>query len=436
MFTITLEGEIYMDFSALTKESAIQYITECTDLFSKDAKLSVYEIGDGEEDGDGFVNFVFRIWDETGKSVILKQARSYAKQFGKKSGCSTFDPERNALEAKAMMIKQAITPEYLPEIYHFDEKNHLYICEDAGKLPILRFSLIKGEMYPKLDHMLAEYLAKGNFYTSDYYLDPEEKRKLQVCFMNSHLRHVFETILFLWDEHITPEHDPHILYEGSDALSWSDKVWNNKDLRIELLKLRDIHMKRADCLVHGDLHTSNILTDGNDLKIIDMEYAYFGPASSDMGYLIGSCLYEYLRWNFVDEFTPEKREELGLYKLNSIRQMLTDYMEIYKACWLKDARKTYKPYPELCDYLLKEWLKEVTGYAGCQPLSRVGRLVSLPDYDTITDPKRRELAQKQILVLSQYLVMHREEVESVDDLINMISCKSKEILAMLTFLDK
>ena len=65
------------NFKDINKETVKDYLKECTDYFASDARLSVYEIGESEEDGDGFINFLYRVWDENGKSVIVKQAKTY-----------------------------------------------------------------------------------------------------------------------------------------------------------------------------------------------------------------------------------------------------------------------------------------------------------------------------------------------------------------------
>lgn len=92
-----------MDYQNLTAESVISYLKEKTKLFPDDAVLKSYEIGiDGSTaDGDGFINFVFRVWDEvTNRSVIVKQARNYARTFN-----TTRDIQMRYLPRNAIPLK-------------------------------------------------------------------------------------------------------------------------------------------------------------------------------------------------------------------------------------------------------------------------------------------------------------------------------------------
>ena len=92
-----------MDYQNLTAESVISYLKEKTKLFPDDAVLKSYEIGiDGNlADGDGFINFVFRVWDEvTNRSEIVKQARNCARTFNTTRDIHMRYLPRNAIPLK------------------------------------------------------------------------------------------------------------------------------------------------------------------------------------------------------------------------------------------------------------------------------------------------------------------------------------------------
>ncbi len=403
-----------MDYKNLTPESAAAYIKNETDLFPEDADLDVYEIGSGgnnANDGDGFINFVFRITDtKTHRSVILKQARNYARTF---KGDTPFIPERNATEAKLMAIKSAITPDYIPGIYCVDETNHLYICEDCGNLKIWRFALDAGKIYPKIPKMVGELVAKNNFYTSELYLEPEVHQKLEATFNNATMRNLFENILFL---HIitTPEEKDPVRLEMANV------IWQDHAFRTEMLKLRHIYMAKSECLIHSDLHTSNIMVDADHMKTIDMEYAFMGPCSADSGYLIGNFLYQYLRWFYCPATEDSTPEEMRAYALDCIRDFLNTYFDVFKACWAKDVRKIYQGFDDYRDYLLDRYFHETVGFIGCQIMSRIGRDTATPDIDTIPDKNDQYEACRILLLIAQYLVLHREEITDTDDLIKTV----------------
>lgn len=405
-----------MSYKNLTPSTVIEYIKEFTDVFPTAAKLEVYEVGGGEDDGDGFVNHIYRIWDETGRSVILKQAKPYLKIFGEAAPLTT---KRNEIESEIIKLRSAITPEYLPEMYHIDSQNNLFIYEDCGRLKIMRFELTKGKSFPKFPKQIGEFIAKSNFYTSEIYLDQVVHKGLECKFMNPEMRVIMETILFLRDSFI--DNELHQTSAGDpNHIAMSDLLWEKRELRVELLKLRGIFMKKSECLVHGDLHTSNIMIDENEMKIIDMEYPFMGPSSSDTGYLVGNLVYEYIAWFHHPEGTKESRKAYRREIMGYIRDLINEYQRVYRECWDKDAKPMYRDYPEYREDLLKTYIKEVCGFIGCQIVSRVGGIVALPDFDVLQNPDSRNCARRLSLLIADALIMKREEMESVEDILSLI----------------
>ncbi|MDO4287619.1 MAG: phosphotransferase [Eubacterium sp.] len=413
----------------LTKENIADYLKSHTDYFDKDAVLSVYEIGEGDEDGDGFINFLYRVWDEQGKSVIVKQAKTYFKAFDE--GAGPFVQERNAMEAEIMAIKSAIVPEYIPKVYYIDRVNHVYLCEDCGDLKILRFELMKGRKFPGLPEKIGEFVAKTNFYTSEYYLDATIFKELQSKYMNPQQRLVFEIGLFLKDEHAIDAPDPHLDPNADpERLAMGDAPWKSMAFRTEMLKLRDIHMKHAECLVHGDLHTSNIMAGDDAMKIIDQEYCFVGAFSSDMGYLLGSVLYEYIRWFYTD--APEDvKADYRAYILDFMCRIVNSYNDTFTKCWQQDAKITYKDFDDFRQDILDRFIHEVTGFTGTQITSRVGGLVPLPDLDTIEDRDARNEACRLAMTIGQYLIMHRKEIDSIEAMVDTIEKITKNYYKLI-----
>ena len=66
----------------LSKENITEYLKSQIDFLDYSRPLIISEIGEGsaEEDGDGFINFVFRVSD--GKyNLIVKQCRSNTRMI-------------------------------------------------------------------------------------------------------------------------------------------------------------------------------------------------------------------------------------------------------------------------------------------------------------------------------------------------------------------
>ena len=140
----------------LSKENITDYLKEKMPYLDFSKPLVISAIGEGslEEDGDGYINFVFRVSDGNWK-IILKQAR----RDGRVAGFKDMSLERAAIEYDYMKIGSVIVPEYLPKLYFYDEKNLAFAVEDVSHLKISRFQLNKSVIFPKIAQQAAEYLA-------------------------------------------------------------------------------------------------------------------------------------------------------------------------------------------------------------------------------------------------------------------------------------
>ncbi|MDR0599029.1 MAG: phosphotransferase [Treponema sp.] len=393
------------------------YVAGETSLFPKNAELTVTEIGRNEIDGDGYVNYVYRIQDGTGHSVILKQAKPYLKHLGK--GVAPLPEDRVWSEVDINLLRETIVPQYIPRMLHVDRENYLYIAEDCGRLGIMRFGLSRGRRYPEFPRMMGEFMAKCNFYTSELYLDQGVHKELGRRFTSPEMSRIMEIILFLREsfvEDYKDEPEP-----GHKAIS--DCFWDKREARIELLKLRDVYMKKQECLVHGDLHTSNTMIapgPGGDMKIIDMEYTHLGPFSSDSGYLLGNLVYTYVTWFYHDEWNGPERSRYREEILGYIAGVLSEYARIFRECWDRDVKATFRPYPEYREDLLRTYLRETAGFMGSQICARTGAFAETFDFDVLPDLDKRNRARALAMTIAYALIMRRDDAQSPGDITGLI----------------
>lgn len=408
-----------MDYRDLDPTKIKQYITEKTSLFPKDAELTISEIGRNEIDGDGIVNYVYRVRDSAGYSVIVKQAKPYIKYFGRDA--VPLPPERSWFEVDVNLIRAAIVPPYVPKVLHIDKEQYLFIAEDCGRFDIMRFGLSRGKRYPSFPRMMGEFIAKCNFYTSELYLDQCLHKELGRRFTLPEMSRIMENILFLRGPLAEGLDEP----ETGDPLykALSDSLWEKRNLRVELLKLRDIYMKKQECLVHGDLHTSNTMIAGDnnpEMKILDMEYPHLGPFSSDSGYLLGNIVYTYDTWFYHEEWNEKERFEYREEILSYITGTLREYIRVFRECWERDVKDMFRPYPEYLGGLLTDYLRETAGFMGSQICSRIGAYAETFDFDVLTDQSKRNEARALALATGYTLVMRRNEVQKPEDIAGMI----------------
>ncbi len=400
----------------LTKENITDYLKEKMPDLDYSNPLIISAIGEGteEEDGDGFINFVFRVSDGR-KKLIVKQARNHGRR-----GNFVVPVERGLYEYQSMEIRKAIVPDYIPDLYFFDGENHVFVTEDVSHLKIIRFQLNKGVIFPKFAAQAAEYLAKTHFYTSEYYLGTKEFRDLTIHFMNHKMRDIFDTNAFVTkrnkDQEFGREMNPK--YER-----FIKNLLLDPKVILERYKLRSLFITKGEALLHGDFHTSNVFIDQRDMKVIDMEYTFCGPMSYDIGYMTSHLLSQYACAAFRPFESEEKRKKFQVYILSSIRELYKEYIRTFMDCWNRDAKPIYQGQTGLQEDIAKTILEEMIGFAATSNFSRCSGEIGYPEYDDIKNPVQRHNAVCLSMFLDYKTIINRKNYrnmnEYIDDLVDI-----------------
>lgn len=401
-----------MAYRALTEQEAVQYVKELPGLFSEGADLSSREIGDGN------LNLVFDIREEaTGKSVIVKQALPYARVVGE-SWPLTLDRAR--IESEALQIQHKRVPELVPQVYHFDQELALTVMENVGDHIIMRKGLIEGNRYPLFAKQIGKFLAHTLFYTSDLGSHPYEKKALVGRFINPELCKITEDLVFTdpYENAPTNNFNPLIRREV-------EAIWQNKPLKLEIAKLKYDFLTRAEALLHGDLHTGSIFITKTSLKVIDPEFAYYGPLGFDIGAVIANLLLNYAGQHGL-QADPGERESYREYLLETVEDVWNEFVSQFVQLWHKQAKERSAHVEGLWESYVNRLIQDTAGYAGCKILRRVIGLAGVADLNEIADEQTRAEAERLALVIGEALILQRTKIgESTDitDLVRSVTAK-------------
>ena len=396
----------------LDKSNLIPYLKTHMPEVDFSGSVSITAIGDGsqtaEEDGDGYVNFIF-IVKTSSDSFVVKQSRETTRISGGK-----MSTERNHLEYDAMKLFYTIAPDYVPKVYFIDDENRVFVMEDAslGDRKISRFQLNHNRIFPQLGSQCGVYLADTAFYTSEYYLETDDFRKLSCRFMNKDMRPIMENGLFLTK--FDTDYEPNL---GEEFYAFAKSISEDPAFLTERHKLRHLYMSKAECLIHADLHTSNLFASEDSMKVIDMEFTFCGPFAYDLGYLWGNLLSQYAAACYRDFSSEEKRIEFKSHLLKSILDMYYSYIDRFIHNWNQDAKDIYKDVPGLQQDFKKTILLEAPGYAAIVNWFRVAGNIPYPDFDMIDDPDKKRDAMTLSLLIDWQLMFHRYEYNNIEDLV-------------------
>lgn len=393
-------------YFTMKEEDAVLYSKEVLKFFEEDAELICKEIGDGN------LNYIFKVYeDKSGKSVIIKQAGPVARI----SDEFKLSPDRNRIESEILKLQGEIAKGLTPEIYSYDPIMNCCAMEDLSDHTILRTALMQHKKFPKLAEDLSEFLAKTLLLTSDVVMNHKEKKELVKNYINPELCEISEDLVYtepFWD---CPRN---IIFEPVKDFV-KKELWEDSDFQIEVAKLKFDFMNKTQSLIHGDLHSGSIFVKEDSTKIIDPEFAFYGPGGYDVGNSVAHFIFTIANGEAMIQCEDEKKEYLEWVRL-TIRSFIDLFKDKFIKIWDEKATEKLAFVSGYREIYLNELLKDSAGVAGLEICRRIIGLASVKDITSIEDAEKRTKAEKFCLSVGKELIMRRNEILEGKDYLDVI----------------
>lgn len=393
------------EYRTFSNDDAMRFADEFSELFGEHSKLSC------EEFGDGNLNLVFRVENDKGTSLIVKQALPYARCVGE-SWPLTIDRAR--IEAEVLLAHRKLCPEHTVEVLHYDAKLAAILMEDLKNYRILRAELNAGKQFAHLAPQMAAYLANTLFYTSDFALTGPGKKQQVAKFLNPELCLITEDLFFT---------DPYCNHERNniDAEIRTDaqQLWHDEGLQAEVAQLKADFLSKPQALLHGDVHSGSIFINEDNCKVIDAEFGFYGPVGFDVGSLLGNLLLNYLG-HFGLTADDSAREQHQQYLLEQITTLWQQFASQFKQLMSNECREPALQNSLYQQRFLQQVFADALGYAGCELIRRTVGLAHVTDLDSISDATKRAACQRKVLKLGRELIMQRASLANIEQLIALV----------------
>ena len=404
-----------MPYHILNGESVLEYVRGHP-MFG-----SVFDPGaalESQETGDGNLNSVFRVYEKGGeRSVLVKQALPYLRVAGEGWPLSK---ARAGFEARALEQQHKAAPGQVPQPLWFDEEMAVNAMEDLRVHQVMRAPMVARVQFPDLGRTVGEFLAATLFSTSDFALPSAEKKRLGAQFVNLELCELSEALIFTEPFYAAPSRNRY-----SPALELEvGQLHRDTELRSRVAHLKYRFMTQAQALLHGDLHTGSLmatLPDANgacDIRIIDPEFAFFGPMGFDVGLFMANLL---LNAVAQSGHTPDllERQTYRAYLLEQLFECWDTFDEYFSAgscvqgnpSWLEgDFRNSF----------LHSVFQDALGFAGCEMIRRTIGFAHVLDLDSIPDEAKRVQAEREALELGRALILKHHHIDTCKALEHII----------------
>lgn len=390
----------YKKHFLLDSKEIISYVKE-KKLFSDENELIAEEIGDGN------INYVFRVKDiKTGKSVVLKQADTLLRSSGR-----PLDIGRSKIEAKILGIEGKLAKKFVPEVHFYDDTMAVLAMEDISEYKNLRKELIEGNIFPNFSEEISTFLANTLFLTTDLVL-PQEKKKLYVKeFINPDLCDISECLVFT--EPYTDDKKRNVITSGNESFV-ETFLYQNFPLHFAVAKLKENFMNSSQALIHGDLHSGSIFISSQGIKIIDPEFAFYGPMAYDVGNVIANLQFPYFRAKYFMEEGERKRKFLVWWE-NCIQEIPKLFLKKLQLLWTEKVKDPIRKNEKYKEYYMERLSREIAGYTGTEMIRRVvgdAKVLELTSLE-VSETKlllERELLQKGISLILENTTLPKEDI--------------------------
>ena len=388
----------FKEYFLMTTEDAKRYAVEVLGRFRPDEKLDCIEIGDGN------INYVFKIWsEEDGHSVIVKQADKLLRCAGR-----PLDQYRNKIEAEILQLEGQLAPGYVPEVYYYDEAMSAVSMEDISAYGNLRKVLMAGNVYDHLAENFSTFVAETLLPTTDLVLAADEKKKRVKFFTNPELCEITERLVLTEPFY---DYKGENVYQSENAAFVEETLYNNDALKVQVGKLRERFMNNAQALIHGDLHSGSIFANENGIKVIDPEFAFYGPMGYDIGNLVGNL---YFTWANKAYTAPEDTAVLAAIE-ETIRKTVDLTWEKLSAKYDELVEYPFYKIPAFKNDYLAGVMADTFGYAGTEIIRRTVGSSKVMELNTVTDPATRAAMERALVKAGVRFVKERESLRTGED---------------------
>jgi 5-methylthioribose kinase len=376
------------------------------------------------EVGDGNLNLVFIVTGRRGR-IVVKQALPYVRAAGESWPLSL---NRAFYEHHALQRLGGRAPGRMPELFCFDETQAIQIIEHLSPHTILRRELIAGKVFPNLAVHLGTYLAESLFRGSDLCLPPAQRKADAALFLgNVELSGITEDLFFTDPyhqcsrNHYTP---------GLDVVARA--VRQDRELKLAALELKQRFCTAGQTLLHGDLHTGSIMVDEGDTKVIDAEFATYGPMGFDIGSLFGNlwlACFSQPAHRATDSACSEYRDWL----LRVVADIWNVFTRQFTQLWqterhgilggqeLFDLQGDARGAELVLQSTLQSIWQDTLGFAGLEMHRRILGFAHVADFETIADEVQRAACEVDALAAGRRLVMGRRSIATVAQACDLVA---------------
>jgi len=389
----------------MRSDDVIEYIREKMPDFFAEKELVCNEIGDGN------INYVFRVKEKDGdRSLIVKHAdvcfRNDTKQIS---------VDRNRIEYEILQIQGSLCKDMVPQIYFYDPVMCCMVMEDIDPHKNLRYELIDHKTFSTFPQDITDFMVSTLIGTSDLVLEPEKKKELDKEFINPEMCEITERLVL--EEPYKNKNGSNKITKGNEDFV-EKQLYSDEALHLEVAKLKYTFQTKSQSLLHGDLHSGSIFVKEGSTKVLDPEFAFYGPAGYDVGNVIAHMIFAWLNAEVTMADKTEKRTYQSWIE-SSVTTIIGSFQEKALAYLKEKCHDVVFASEPFYKFYIQNIMVDTAGYCGLELIRRIVGSAKVKDITSLLSEEGRAMIERLCILYAKHLIMNRTSIKT-DDYISVL----------------
>ncbi len=376
------------------------------------------------EVGDGNLNLIFIVQGRDG-SVCVKQALPYVRVAGASWPMTL---ERAFFEASYYSAVAPYVGGLIPKLYRYDPELYCTVMECLSPHIILRRGLIAGRSYPNAARDIGEYIARASFFTSDLARPFEHKLDGIALFARNKALVRITVDLVFCDPYRFNERNRHTSPQLDEVVA---DLRGDGRLKVAAAYFGQKFLNEVQALVHGDLHSGSVMVTEGNTRVIDPEFAFYGPIGFDLGAFLGNLL---LSWYSQPGHATQQDNRIAYqhWILEQAKAFWESFRRRFLGLWAANAYGDVFPVsmfarPEEANTLelarsafVDGLFADMLGFGACKMIRRIVGFAHVIDFDSIRDAAVRAGCEASALAMARTLLTQPTQFRSIQDVIDAV----------------
>jgi 5-methylthioribose kinase len=234
-------------------------------------------------------------------------------------------------------------------------------------------------------------------------MDHKEKKALASNYINPELCEITEDLVYT--EPFNDNKKRNLVFPPNKE--WIEKnIYSDEALRLEAAKLKFDFLTNAQALIHGDLHTGSIFIKPDSTKVIDPEFAFYGPIGYDTGNIIANLIFAWANADATISDPVERLDYCGWLE-KTIVEVIDLVISKWKIAWKENVTEVFAKVKGFDDWYLANILADTAAVTGLELSRRIIGMAQVKDITTIPDEIARVRAERFCLTSAKEFIKNR-----------------------------